>query len=368
MPDLPAVFNEDITALVSGLQTKLESALGRALAPADVEMLIANTFAYELQLYNVAGNQAFRQNMVHFASNASLDFLGELVGVNRLPASGAGCTVRFNFVAGHNAVQLPAGLRVQSIDGQAVFQTGISVDIAIGVDYVDVPVLCQTAGVVGNNYGPGKIAVILDPQPFVTTVANIDTTSGGVDAETDDQLRERIALAPSSFSVAGPKGAYIYFAKSAHPSIVDVACITTNPGEVTLYPLCADGTLPSPEILAAVLSICSDTKVRPQNDTVLAAAPDINEYTIEVEVTTYTGAVTEDVQAQVLANLQAFQSERENELGLDVIRTQLIGRCIIPGQVYTVNVLQPAADIVADEKTYPKCTGITVTVTGSNNG
>jgi phage-related baseplate assembly protein len=231
-----------------------------------------------------------------------------------------------------------------------------------------VDALCQTAGIVGNAYDPGKISILLDPQPFVTDAANIDSTNGGNDAETDDQLRSRIELAPSSFSVAGPTGAYQFFAKSAHVTIVDVAVITTNPGEVTLYPLCEGGVLPSTEIQAAVLSTCNDQKVRPQNDTVLVDVPVIVPYAINVQLTLYTGAIDQDVLDAVNANLAAFQSERQNKLGMDVKRTQISALSTITDKVYDVNVVSPAADIIADDKTYPQCTGITVTIIGSNNG
>jgi phage-related baseplate assembly protein len=365
---LPTIFEETTQDKLSRLQTRLETALGRALAPGDIEMLIANSFVYELQLYCISGNAAFRQNLVSFSTGSMLEYLGQLVGVTRLPASAAQCTIQFNLVNGHNPVQLPSGLRVQSIDGTVIFITQNAVDIAIGVNSVTVDALCQTAGIVGNAYDPGKISILLDPQPFVTDAANIDSTNGGNDAETDDQLRSRIELAPSSFSVAGPTGAYQFFAKSAHVTIVDVAVITTNPGEVTLYPLCEGGVLPSTEIQAAVLSTCNDQKVRPQNDTVLVDVPVIVPYAINVQLTLYTGAIDQDVLDAVNANLAAFQSERQNKLGMDVKRTQISALSTITDKVYDVNVVSPAADIIADDKTYPQCTGITVTIIGSNNG
>ena len=365
---LPSVFEEDMAAKLARMQTKLEAALGRALAPADMEMLISNVFVSELQLYCIAGNQGFRQSMVHFATESMLEYLGELVGVIRIPASAAACTIQFNLVNGHNPVQLPAGIRVQSIDGSVIFITDNAIDIAIGVNFVQITALCQTTGVIGNSYDAGKISIILDPQAFVTNAANINSTAGGNDAETDDQLRSRIDLAPSSFSVAGPSGAYQYFAKSAHPSIVDVAVITTQPGEITLYPLCSGGVIPTQEILDMVLSICDDTKVRPQNDTVLVAAPTVLQYSIQIELITYTGAINADVLSAVNDNLNAYNTERSNKLGLDVIKAQISALSMIKDKVYTVNVISPAADIIADEKTYPNCTGILVTITGSNNG
>ena len=368
MAAAPLIFSEDAADLVAKMKADFESRTGRVLAPADIEMLMINMVAYQINLVRITGNIAVSQMLVSFSTGIMLEYLGALVGVSRLPAQGAACTIRFTLVSGHNDVQIPAGIRVQSIDGKAIFQIIAAVDVPIGTDTADVAAICTTAGDVGNAYDVGKISIILDPQAFITTAQNIDITSGGIDAETDDQLRERISLAPASFSVAGPKGAYIFFAKSAHPSIVDVAPITTSPGTVTLYPLCEGGVLPSAEIKAAVLAICDDYKVRPQNDTVLVDDPDVVEYDIEVELTTYTGAINNEVLNLVNSNLQQFRDERQNKLGMDAVRSQISALAMIKDKVYDVNVISPAADVVADEKTYAKCTGISVTITGSNNG
>jgi phage-related baseplate assembly protein len=368
MADLPSIFPEDIAPVQQRLQASLEQGLGRSLAPADLEVLILNTFAYEIQLQRISGNQAYRQNLVDFATGAMLEYLCALIGVTRLAASGAVCTLEFDLVDGHNAVQLPAGVRVQSVDGQVIFTTIAAVDIPSGTNTVQVDAVCQTAGQAGNGYDAGKISIILDPQPFVATVENTEGTSGGNDAETDDQLRSRVKLAPASFSVAGPKGAYQYFAKSADPSIVDVSCVTTNPGEVTLYPLCTNGTLAAAALKDAILAICSDEKVRPQNDTVLVADPSVIEYQINVQLVTLNGAINSSVLDQVNTALSTYKLNRLNKLGMDVVVSQIIALCIIPDQVYKCSIISPAADIVADESTYTSCTGISVSITGSTDG
>jgi phage-related baseplate assembly protein len=368
MADLPSIFPEEVAPIVSRLQAGLESKLNRSLAPGDVEVLILNVFAYELQLQRISGNEAFRQNLVDFATGPALEYLAALLGVTRLSAAGAVCTLQFNLVDGHNAVQLPAGVRVQSVDGQVIFKTLAAVDIAQELNAVQVDAVCQTTGIVGNGYDAGKISIVLDPQPFVSNVANLAATSGGSNAETDEEMRERIKLAPNSFSVAGPKGAYKYFAKSASPTIVDVTCVTTNPGEVTLYPLCADGTVASQAIKDAILNICSDEKVRPQNDTVLVDDPSVVEYGISVEIVTYTGAINSDVQSLVNAALNTFRQIRLNKLGMDIVRSQINALCMIPDKVYNATIISPVADIIADESTYTRCTGISITITGSNDG
>lgn len=368
MADLPIIFTEDVAPVLARLQASLERNLGRTLAPADIETLILNSFAYELQLQRIAANEAFRQNLVEFATAPMLDFLGALVGVTREPATGAESVIRFNFVSGANALLLPAGIRVQSVDGLVIFRTVEALNVLAGTTTVDVDAICDTAGAAGNGYTSGNISVILDPQPFVSSAGNLDTTSGGNDAETDEQLRDRIKIAPSAFSVAGPNEAYTFFAKSTDPSIVDVACVTTAPGEVTLYALCSGGVLASSALKDKILARCNDKKVRPQNDTVLIDDPAVVEYVIDVTLTLFTDAVPADVLAQVNANLTAFRQARLNRLGQDVVISQIIGQSMIPGKVYNVAVNLPTVNTVADESTYTRCTGITVSIGGTNNG
>ena len=368
MSALPQIFDEDVNALISRLQTRLQTALGRSFAPSDVEMLLINSFCYELYLFNIKGNQAFRQNLVSFSSGAMLDYLGELVGVDRLPASPAVCTLQFTLVPGHSTVLLPAGTRVESLDGSVIFQTDNDVQIPLTTNTVNVTATCQTNGIAGNGFDPGKITLLLDPQAYVTSVQNIDTTNSGSDDETDDELRERIKLAPASFSVAGPRDAYIYWAKTASPTIADVKCVTTNPGEVTLYPLCLGGLLASAELKQQILLICSADNIRPQNDTVLVSDPDVISYAIDIQVTTFTGAIDSDVLSQVNSNLQAFVNTNLNKLGVDIIRAKLNSLCVIDGKVYNINVVSPANDIIVNDNQYANCTGINVAIIGSNGG
>ncbi|WP_170746218.1 baseplate J/gp47 family protein, partial [Escherichia coli] len=102
----------------------------------------------------------------------------------------------------------------------------------------------------------------------------------------DDRLRERIRLAPESFTNAGSRGAYRFHAMQAHPNIVDVAVLSPVPGTVDLYPLLSTG-LPDGGVLTLVESFCSDEKVRPLTDTVRAKTPVKVDYTIEARITIY---------------------------------------------------------------------------------
>lgn len=360
---------------VADLKAKFEELTGRILQPAQAEQLVFQSIGYRISLLKQQINETANKCFVVFANGPALDLLGQNMGVTRLPASPATCVLRFTLVAGHSALNIPEGIRVQSIDGQATFITIESKSVDDVTNTVDIKAECTKEGIIGNGYAAGNVSVILDPLAYVSAAVNTDTTSGGSDAETDDELRERIFLAPSQFSVAGPTGAYKFFAKSAHPSIVDVAVTIGHdpdtddviPGQVDIFPLMADGSDPSVEIQDAILAICNDEKIRPLTDTVVVKAPTKTDYAIEAQLVLLTDAVQDDVVAAVTANLQAYVDERKNKLGIDVVKSQLIGRCSIPGAVYDVVIASPSADIVAGENEWTNCTGITVTVTGTHD-
>lgn len=366
--------DDDPDAIVSSLISNYESLTGRVLQPAQVETVLFNSIAYRLSLALTAVNETANKCLVHFADGIALEALGELVGVTRLLAAPALCTLRFNLVAGHGALLMDSGLRVQSTDGQAVFITTEEKNIATDDTYVDIQAECTLDGIIGNGYVAGIISVILDPRPYVSDAANLDTTNAGNDDETDDDLRARIILAPSRFSVAGPKGAYIFFAKSAAPSIVDVAVTIGHdpitdaiiPGQVDIFPLLFGNATPGTEITDAIYAACNDDKVRPLTDTVVVKSPVQVDYTMSVELTLLPDAISSDKIAEVTAKLEAYRDIRKNKLGIDVVMSQILGLAMVD-KVYSAAVTSPSADIVVGESSFTNCTGITVTVVGTHD-
>lgn len=366
MADLIQFISEDPAAAVAELKAVLEEELNRQIAPADVEMLLINAFAYREGVLRAAVNDAARLSLVRFSRGVALEELGRLVGVNRLPASRALVSLQFQIIAGHTGITIPQGLRVQSTDGKAMFETMEAVVVSPGTYAATVRAACASAGLVGNGYGLNTINIILDPKPYLMGVQNIDLSSGGADQETDDKLRERIELAPSSFSVAGPKDAYKFFAKSASSSIADVAVTSPVPGQVNIYPLLNGGALPTEALLDQVYAICNSEKIRPLTDTVVVDSPTVQEYAINVELTVLTNAVNLGIDVQAQAALQAWVDARKSRMGIDVVKARLQSLSMVEG-TYNADVVSPASDIVVSEEVYTKCTGITVSIMGTHD-
>lgn len=371
MTQTPPIFvPNDMAGQLAALVDEYQAQAGIVLAPGQVERLILNAVAYREALLRQAMQDAAVQNLVAFASAPALDYLGELVGVVRQPSAPAVCTIEFTMVNGHTGIVIPAATRVASADGKVFFSTVADLTVAPGVLTAQVEAFADPAGKVGNGYAAGEIKNILDPQPYLLAAGNVDATVGGADDETDDQLRERIRLAPGSFSTAGSRGAYVFHTKSASTLILDVAVLgppDVDPGEVHVFPLVAGGVTPG-GILSLVAAALNDEKVRPLTDTVIVASPTVEDYTIDLEIVAYTGQDLVALQSDIETAVNAYKDAKAVRLGGDITHDQLIAAALLPGRVYGVEVLAPASDLIIDPTAVANCTGVTVTIVSTTNG
>lgn len=363
----PEFIDRDPETIIAEMKADYETRTGKTLEPAQVETLLINAFAYRELLIRNQIQDAALQNLVAFARFPMIDYLGELVGVVRLPSASAQTTLLLTLVEGHGDIVIPQGLRVQTTDGRMVFQLIEDTPVATGTDTVSVTAIAQTAGKIANDYDVDTISVILDPQPYLSTASNTTMSEGGSDEESDDQLRDRIKLAPNSFSVAGPYKAYEFHAKSASPLIIDVAVTNPVPGTVEVFPLVEGLSTTPTEILDAVFDVLNSDRIRPLSDTVVVTSPTAVNTAITVGLILYEGAVQSDIVPVVQAALEAFRDGRRKLLGQDVVIDQIKAICMIDG-VYKANVTVPASDLIISETQFANITSINVSVTGTNPG
>lgn len=367
MPTEPRFVYVDAQAVLSELIAQYELESGKPLQPAQPERLIFNAFAYRETLVRQAIQDTAVQNLVSFSSAPVLDFLGEIVGVKRLAPAPAVCQLTFTFVFGHSGGTVPAGTRVASTDGQAIFVTKQEIPVPALVSSFTVDAEALVGGLGGNGYVPGTITNLLDPQTFIQSVTNADTSEFGTDEEDDEGLRNRIRLAPGQFSNAGSRGAYVFHTFSAHPSIVDVAVTNPTPGTVNVYPLVEGGITTPVPVVNSVIAALNSERVRPLTDTVVVLSPTAVTYTITANIVVLSTYNTSDVQAAVVAALTEFVATKRLKLGRDVMQSQVIGVIMSVDGVYTAALASWSDKIIAATE-FPKNTAITVNVTGTNVG
>lgn len=370
MSETPPIYIEvDPETIIDEMVAYHEAETGNTLQPAQVERLLFSGWANREALLRSQVQAAAIQNLVSFATEPVLDYLGLFHDVVRLDAQEAIVTIQFTLVAGHGGVTIPSGTRIGSSDGQAVFKTQGDI-IVPAVDLTATAVCVSvTGGESFNGYAIGLINNILDPQAYLVSASNTDVTAGGSDRETDEQLRSRIRLAPDSFGTAGSRNAYKFWAFSANPLIIDVSVDRPIAGTVQVWVLIADGQ-PTPQlILDQVYATLNDDDVRPLTDTVIVTAPTQIPYTIDAEVTIYNTADPTDVEAVAEAALNEFVAQQGATMGMDVIVNQLESAAISAanGAIYNID-FGALTDITVGVHEYAWCGSVNVTIVGTTVG
>lgn len=334
----------DTDALVSDLVSAYETITGKTLKPASPEKVFISWVAGIILQERVYGNYIGNQNVPSRAERENLDALADLFYQKTRPAATpATCTVRFHISAAQtSAILIPLGSRVTDSDGTMMWETTEDAYIEIGDTYVDVPVQCQTEGEAGNDWAAGQINTIVDLYDYCTTCENTTTSANGTDEATDDEFYDLLRGSQEAYSVAGPKGAYIYHAKAANSDIADVVANSPKPGYVSLYLLMNDGTVAGEEVKHAVENTVTADDVRPLTDYVTVADPEPVPYNINFTYYIHRNSTSSaaKIEGDVAAAVQEYISWQSGALGRDINPSHLIGLLMQAG-IKRVAVTEP---------------------------
>lgn len=371
---IPEFFSADAAVIKADMIAFYEGLAGKKIYEADVEMFMINAFVYREVVLRNNANAAALQNLAAFAAFPMLDYLAQNVGIQqRNPAYKAKTKIEFTLTAAHPDMVIQAGTRVSHASGNPVFLVIEDTLVLNGTDVIEVDCEAEIAGSAANGFDIGSITVLLDSFTYFDSCTNVDATSGGSEEETDEQLRERIYLAPASFGIGGPLDAYKFFALSAHPSIIDVKVEGPEfgkayppAGTVAIYVLAT--VVPTPQsILDAVIARVDGEKSRPGTDTVEVQSAAAVNYTINIALTLYKGADDQFIIDQITTAINTYKTEKGVKLGSDIVREQIIALCMVDG-VYKPNLIAPAADLTIENSEFGNCTAVTITVAGYTNG
>lgn len=328
-----------------------EKAADRTLAQGDPVRLFLETIAAIIAQQRALINYTGRMNLLTYAMGNYLDHLGLLVGTDRLKAEAATATFKITLSAARAFdVTVVAGTRVRGA-ADAVFALDHTVIIKAGETTATAKGHCTTTGSAANGYAVGEICNIVDPNPYVATIENTTISVGGADVEHDEPYRARIQEAPEHFSVAGPAGAYRYFAMTASSLISDVQVTMPEAGVVNVYPLLEGGEIPEEEIIESVLEVLSADDVRPLTDKVQVIKPTTKEY--EVSLTYYIDkndkASESTIAEAVKAAIEDYVAWQRAKLGRDINPTELYYRIRAAGAKRAVITSPEFASVSATE-------------------
>ena len=214
-----------------------------------------------------------KMDTVKYSVGDFLDLLGAFrCGATRNQAASA---------ARASVTAIPQGTRIAA--GQLFFATSVYTEIPAGDLTADIPATCMTAGETGNGLAPGELKTLVDPVPYVQSVENTSTSSGGADRESDESFAARIFIAPGKYSTAGSRNGYEYHVQDYSSAIGGVHVSSDQAaGTVDIVFVMADGSLPSAETISAMSQHMSAETLRPMNDLVTVRAPAEVKYTVSL--------------------------------------------------------------------------------------
>lgn len=356
----PNFIDRDPETITREMVASWEEMTGKSLYPAQVERLQIDLQAYRETLVRIGIQEAAKQNLLAFASAPVLDYLGQWVDTERLPAQPARTTIRLTFVeAVPAAFQIPPGFRVETPSG-IQFGTVAAIDVVAGQHSAEFTAEAIEAGSAGNGFIAGQVSTLVDDLPVeIDTVENLTVTRGGLEAEDDERYRTRIKLAPERFSW-GSENRYRWIAMTAALELIDVQVVSPSPnGRLDIVLLSREG-VPAPETVARVAAAFADSKARMLNDRIEVKAATPIDYALSVEVDVLASRAAELVLAQVRERLTSWAAGRALKLGRDLVPAQIKTALGGIDGLYDVRVLQPATKQVLTLTEWPRLTGLTV--------
>lgn len=323
------------TRLIANYESRYKELTGKeiSLAPADPMRILIYALALDLYQIEQYVERAGKQDLLKYSYGDYLDNLAAGRGVTRQQATAATATIRFTLSEVKTyAVGIPAGTRITNGEG-VYFQTIEYDEVSVGSLTVDIEAECTETGEAGNNLTAGQLNVLVDPVAYVASVANTDTSSGGTDLETDESLAERVFLAPSSYSVAGPDDAYIFWAKTYNNNIGSVKPTSPNPCEVKIYILMKDGTIPESSVVNGLESYLQDNSIRPLTDQVTVAVPTTQTFTVSLTyyISRSDSKKAASIQSAVNEAVSEYIKWQTTEIGKDINPSELIKRVMTAG-------------------------------------
>jgi phage-related baseplate assembly protein len=256
--------------------------------------------------------QVLRTTRAATSNGADLDSWMADLTLTRLPAVAATGTVTLSrFTPGMSAL-IPAGALVRTADGTQTFAVAADTSqpswsaasngyvVSDGIASLDVPVIAQTPGNVGNVQ-VGTISMLASAMPGIDSVNNTSVFQNGLDAESDDAFRSRFRNFIASRSRATPlavghaissiqQGLNYALQENVDPSgqlLMGSFVVTVDDGSGS----------PSTALLSTVQSAID--AVRPVGSIFSVQSPTVFKANVSLTITVPAGTAKAPVQAQV---------------------------------------------------------------------
>jgi len=149
--------------------------------------IILKIISYALALLWFVMEKVYNSWWVSTATEQSLDYVGEYIGISRRPATNATGKVLFK---GDANTEIPAGFLIETEGSEIIqFETTES-GVIDETGETELGIQAKEAGSSGN-VSANTITSIVNPISGLDSVINTDATENGLDRETDFEFRQR---------------------------------------------------------------------------------------------------------------------------------------------------------------------------------
>lgn len=267
------------------MQVYMESG-GDVLFPGDEKSILLRSVQQILVLAYAAADHAARMRTLRYAVGEYLDLIGEGLRATRTQAKAAQSTIRVTLRGTGGTVSIPQGTQF-SYSGLMTFETtqeAAAMADTSGVT-LDIPVSCTESGTSGNGIEAGVLLSPIRAAAEIVRVELLDTTSGGCDAESDEDYRERLMTGAYVNTTTGPAEQYAAHAMASDSRILDASAVSDErydesgtgldyglgAGDVLISLLLRSGLSDEEksDIMGQVLTDLSAQDVRPLTDHVI---------------------------------------------------------------------------------------------------
>jgi phage-related baseplate assembly protein len=338
-PDISFIDSYTISRLendmISWFKEKKKELTGEevVLASADDRRIILQTAAYFIFQGYMFSDDAGKMGLLKYSRGEFLENLGALKHIYRKKATGATTTIRFTVKEARGTTTgIPKGIRVTAGDG-VYFTTNEYCEILAGETFVDIGATCNTLGSAGNNYDIGDLAIIVDSVPFMDSARNITKPENGTDVESDDSLRERIYIAPASYSAAGTEAAYEYHIREYNSNISDIKVTSPEPCVVRIRYLLEGGAIPGIESINELKEYLEEPSIKPLTDLIEVMAPQLVHYDLIAKyyINQSDKNRAESIQQKVSNIINEYIIWQRSKMGRDINPNELTKRVLAAG-------------------------------------
>ena len=201
-----------------------------------------------------------------------------------------------------------------------------------------------------------NLAGNMNTKRLVITPAT-DTTDAVM--ESDTSLRLRAQRAYDGLSVAGPSGAYEYFARSASGLVRDARAISPSPANVTVSILSTEGDGTATEaLLNTVRAVLNAEDTRPVADRLTVQSARIVTWRLNAKLYFYPGPESEPILAAAESSFRKWLSE-QGLIGQDVALSAIAAALHVHG-VQRVEIIEPTQNMAISDIQAARCESFTI--------